>query len=92
MAMSLHPDVQRKAQEELDRVVGSSRLPDFNDYDDLIYIQAVLLESMRWIAALPLAFPHRATQDGEFKGFLIPKGATIFAVSVSLSYVAVQHY
>ncbi|KAK7696158.1 hypothetical protein QCA50_000809 [Cerrena zonata] len=79
IAMSLFPDVQRKAQEELERVVGPKRLPDFSDYNDLIYVQATLLESIRWMAAFPLAFPHRAMQDGEFRGFLIPKGATIFA-------------
>lgn len=80
--MSLFPDVQRKAQEELERVVGPKRLPDFSDYNDLIYVQATLLESIRWMAAFPLAFPHRAMQDGEFRGFLIPKGATIFAVRI----------
>lgn len=85
--MSLYPDVQRKAQEELDRVVGPNRLPEFSDYDDLIYIQAIILESIRWMPALPLAFPHRATQDGEFRGFLIPKGATIFAVRRSFILV-----
>lgn len=85
--MSLYPDVQRKAQEELDRVVGPNRLPEFSDYDDLIYIQAIILESIRWMPALPLAFPHRATQDGQYRGFLIPKGATIFAVRRSFILV-----
>ena len=47
IAMSLYPNVQRKAQEELDRVVGPDRLPEFSDYDDLVYIQAIILEAMR---------------------------------------------
>ncbi|KAK7677340.1 hypothetical protein QCA50_019670 [Cerrena zonata] len=38
IAMSLYPGVQRKAQEELDRVIGPNRLPEFSDYDDLVYI------------------------------------------------------
>ncbi|THU90574.1 cytochrome P450 [Dendrothele bispora CBS 962.96] len=34
-AMLLNPEVQRKAHEELDTVVGRSRMPTFSDYDQL---------------------------------------------------------
>ncbi|KAK7692340.1 hypothetical protein QCA50_003965 [Cerrena zonata] len=78
VAMSLYPDVQRKAQEELDRVVGPHRLPEFDDYDNLIYIQAIALESMRWIPVIPLGVPHSVIRDDEYRGYLIPKGATIY--------------
>ncbi|CAL1710835.1 unnamed protein product [Somion occarium] len=73
VAMSLYPDVQRKAQAELDRVVGPDRLPDFNHLDELVYIQAVALETMRWAVVTPLANPHRLLRDDEFNGFFIPK-------------------
>lgn len=79
--MSLYPEVQRKAQEELDRVVGPYRLPDFGDYDSLIYIRAIVLEAMRWVVVVPLGLHHRVIRDDEYKGFLIPKGAIISAVS-----------
>ncbi|CAL1701205.1 unnamed protein product [Somion occarium] len=79
IAMSLYPDVQRKAQVELDHVVGSERLPDFSDHDDLVYIQAIALESMRWTVALPLGVPHKVTQDDEYNGFFIPKNTTVIA-------------
>ena len=79
--MSLHPEVQRKAQEELDRVVGPGRLPDFDDYDNLIYVRAIYLECMRWVPVTPMGVPHTLTRDDEYKGFFIPKGTTIIAVS-----------
>lgn len=47
LAMLLHPDVQRKAQAEIDAVVGSSRLPDFDDMPHLPYLSAVLRETLR---------------------------------------------
>ena len=79
--MSLYPDVQRKAQEELDRVVGPNRLPNFDDYDNLVYIRAIALESARWIPVLPMGVPHAVMRDDEYKGFHIPKNSTIIAVS-----------
>lgn len=81
--MSMYPDVQRKAQNELDRVIGNNRLPDFGDHDDLIYIQAVALEAMRWMVVVPLGIAHRVTSDDEYTGFFIPKGTTVIAVRSS---------
>ncbi|KAI6101323.1 cytochrome P450 [Pisolithus sp. B1] len=49
LAMVLHPDVQRKAQEEIDRVVDTDRLPNFGDRPNLPYVEAVLSEATRWI-------------------------------------------
>lgn len=79
LAMAKYPEVQTKAQEELDRVVGPDRLPDFGDYEPLVYIRAVVLESMRWIPALPLALPHQVVEDDEYDGYYIPKGTTVVA-------------
>jgi len=44
LAMTLYPEVQRRAQAEIDQIVGNSRLPDFSDQDALPYVQAVLKE------------------------------------------------
>ena len=43
-----HPEVQQRAQAEIDRVVGRQRLPDFEDRVSLPYVDAVLRETMRW--------------------------------------------
>lgn len=53
--MALHPEKQRLAQEELERVVGSDRLPQITDKDSLPYINAVIKEVMRWHPMVPLS-------------------------------------
>lgn len=50
LAMMLNPSIQRKAQEELDRVVGPHRLPVPEDEPDLPYLTAILREVMRFVA------------------------------------------
>ena len=52
-AMAMYPEVQKKAQEEIDRVVGKNRLPDFSDQDSLPYVNAVVKESLRWKLVVP---------------------------------------
>lgn len=47
LAMLLYPDVYRKAQEEMDRVVGPSKLPDLDDRENLPYLNAVIKETFR---------------------------------------------
>lgn len=49
LAMLLHPEVYRKAQEELDHVVGPSRLPDFDDRDSLPYLNTIIKETYRCV-------------------------------------------
>ena len=79
--MALHPEVQVKAQQELDSVVGTNRLPEFWDRPALPYLRALVTELLRWHVVLPLGVPHRAIADDEYRGFLIPRGATV-AVNV----------
>ena len=55
--MALYPEVQRKAQAEIDAVVGPDRLPDFHDRPSLPYINAVIKESSRWNLVAPLGIP-----------------------------------
>ena len=52
--MILHPEAQAKAQEEIDLVVGSQRLPDFGDRPNLPYVEAVYLETLRWRPVTPV--------------------------------------
>ncbi|RPD64516.1 cytochrome P450 98A3 [Lentinus tigrinus ALCF2SS1-7] len=85
LAMALHPEVQKKAQEELDAVVGTGRLPDFSDRPSLPYINAIVKELLRWHIVTPISVPHRAVADDEYKGYHIPKGAVIFANAWAIS-------
>ena len=52
--MALYPEVQKKAQAEIDSVIGPNRLPNFEDRPSLPYINAVLKEVMRWHLVTPL--------------------------------------
>ena len=56
--MALYPEVQAKAQVELDRIVGQRRLPEFDDLANLVYVRAVIMETLRWMPVTPLGFPH----------------------------------
>lgn len=77
LAMIVYPDVQRRAQAELDAVVGRTRLPTFDDYVKLPYIRAIVKEALRWQPAAPLGTPHRLIEDDWYQGYLIPKGAMV---------------
>ncbi|KAF6751633.1 cytochrome P450 [Ephemerocybe angulata] len=77
LAISLFPDVQAKAQAEIDAVVGDSRLPCFSDREQLPYVNAVALEVLRWHAVVPTGVPHRVMEDNVFNGYLIPKGSLV---------------
>ena len=52
--MALYPEVQKKAQAEIDAVIGTTRLPDFHDRPSLPYINAVVKESSRWNLVAPV--------------------------------------
>ena len=58
--MMLYPEVQKRAQSELDEVVGRDRLPTFEDRDRLPYIANVVKETFRWKAVAPLGASHHS--------------------------------
>ncbi|KAI9924218.1 hypothetical protein MW887_007168 [Aspergillus wentii] len=76
-AVLLYPEVIQKAQKELDSVVGSDRLPTFEDIENLPYVNALISECLRWKPISPIAVPHAVIQDDEYMGYHIPKGATV---------------
>ena len=55
--MALYPEVQKKAQAEIDAVVGPDRLPEIEDRPSLPYINALIKELMRWNLVTPLGEP-----------------------------------
>ncbi|KAF8523563.1 hypothetical protein JB92DRAFT_2883960 [Gautieria morchelliformis] len=58
VAMACYPDVQRKAQKELDEVIGPDRLPELGDREKLPYIELICKEVYRWQQVDPTAFIH----------------------------------
>lgn len=75
LAMVKFPGVQRKAQQEIDRVVGKDRLPTFSDREQLPYTSAIVKEALRWWPMAPMGFPHTATKTFHHEGMRISKGA-----------------
>src|SRR4051812_1389428 len=76
--MLLFPEVQRKVQEEIDRIVGPDLMPTMDDEQDLQYARACMKEALRWMPTTILgAVPHAVTQDDEYMGYLIQKGADV---------------
>ena len=54
LTMILHPEVQKKAQAEIDAVIGRGRVPSISDRDSLPYVEAVFREVLRWHPIVPL--------------------------------------
>ncbi|KAG6886455.1 hypothetical protein C0992_003898 [Termitomyces sp. T32_za158] len=67
-------EAQQKAQDEIDAVIGTNRLPDFSDRPNLPYVEALFREVMRWHPVLPLGVSHAASEDDIYEGYFIPKG------------------
>ncbi|KAH8100340.1 cytochrome P450 [Cristinia sonorae] len=75
LAMVRYPHVFQKAREEVDRVVGVDRLPDFGDRESLPYLECVIKETMRWHVPTPLGIlgiPHYTMKDDVYNGWVIP--------------------
>ncbi|KAG8678807.1 hypothetical protein FRC09_019525, partial [Ceratobasidium sp. 395] len=77
LAMVQHPCVQARAQEEIDRVTGSKRLPEVADRANMPYVQAIVREILRWNPPLPLGFPRASTKDDIYRDYFIPKGSVV---------------
>uniref|UniRef100_A0A0W0F869 Putative cytochrome P450 n=1 Tax=Moniliophthora roreri TaxID=221103 RepID=A0A0W0F869_MONRR len=90
MALIVFPDAQRKAQAEIDGVVGRERMPTLSDIKDLPYIQALIKEVHRFHPVSPIV-PHATLADEEYRGFVLPKGTTILVNTYGI-YNNPQHF
>ncbi|KAJ3562499.1 hypothetical protein NP233_g9528 [Leucocoprinus birnbaumii] len=79
LAILMHPEIQRKIQQELDSVIGPDRLPDYSDIPRLKYLAAAVKESLRWNPVLPTSVPHLVSEDDEYMGYFIPKGTVVMS-------------
>ena len=75
--MARNPHTAKKAQKQLDDVLGGERLPEHSDIDQLPYIAAIVKETLRWAPPDPLGAAHRLMEDDIYKGMFIPAGATV---------------
>ncbi|KAF7346388.1 O-methylsterigmatocystin oxidoreductase [Mycena sanguinolenta] len=79
IAMAIHPDAQKKAQAEIDTVIGTHRLPEFEDRASLPYVEALYREVMRWKPVFPLGVAHASSADDVYNTYFIPKGTTVIS-------------
>uniref|UniRef100_A0A384D254 Cytochrome P450 2D15 n=1 Tax=Ursus maritimus TaxID=29073 RepID=A0A384D254_URSMA len=77
LLMILHPDVQRRVQQEIDEVIGRVQRPEMGDQTRMPFTMAVVHEVQRFGDIVPLGLPHMTSRDTEVQGFLIPKGTRI---------------
>ncbi|KAJ7880112.1 cytochrome P450 [Mycena leptocephala] len=77
LAMLANPDAQKKAQLEIDSVVGRGNLPDFSDKQAMPYVAALIKEVLRWGNVLPFGVPHVLTVEDEYRGYRLPAGSVV---------------
>ena len=77
LAIVTFPEVQVKAREEIDRVIGAGRLPSFQDRDNLPFVEAVVKETLRWQPLAPLGPLYMSDEEDKYRRYRIPKGAML---------------
>ncbi|KAK6832907.1 cytochrome P450 oxidoreductase [Apiospora arundinis] len=83
MAMNL--DAQHAAQKEIDHVVGTSRLPSWDDEPNLPYLRSLIKEVHRWAPIGSLGIPHATSDDDTHLDCRVPKGTIVFPNLTALS-------
>ncbi|OAL07244.1 cytochrome P450 76C3 [Phaeosphaeriaceae sp. SRC1lsM3a] len=86
--LSASPDSQRKAQAELDRAVGSSRSPSFEDEQSLPYIRAIVKETLRMRPVTSIGTPHYTTAPVTYKNMYIPANSVVCLQQYPIHYDA----
>ena len=77
--LASRPDVQRRLHSELDTIVGNSaaRLPSLSDRQNMPYIEATILELMRYKTIVPLSVPRETSEETIVEGYTIPTGTMV---------------
>ncbi|KAL3641985.1 hypothetical protein CASFOL_012800 [Castilleja foliolosa] len=78
------PHIFERACEELDRVVGRSRLVQESDIPNLNYIKSCVKESFRLHPIASFILPHVSTKDATVGGYFIPKGSHVLLSRMGL--------
>ncbi|CAG8677316.1 12233_t:CDS:2, partial [Dentiscutata heterogama] len=72
-----HPEIQAKAHQELDQIIGQSRLPKISDEPNLPYIRAIIKEGQRYCAPVYLSVPHYIEEEDDYNGYHIPANSAV---------------
>ncbi|PCH34884.1 cytochrome P450 [Wolfiporia cocos MD-104 SS10] len=77
LAMIHYPEVQKRAQAEIDTVIGTDKLPTISDRPSLPYVRSVIAETFRWQPPVPLCVVHSMSEADEYHGFHLPNGSMV---------------
>ncbi|KAL6979273.1 unspecific monooxygenase [Sarracenia purpurea var. burkii] len=72
-----HEKALKIVQEEIDINVGRERLVEESDINNLVYLKAVVKETMRLYPAGPLSVHRESTEDCNIAGYHVPKGTRL---------------
>ncbi|KDQ08571.1 hypothetical protein BOTBODRAFT_191700 [Botryobasidium botryosum FD-172 SS1] len=77
LAMALYPDVQKRAQAEVGKVIKANAHPTLENRDSMLYISCVLKEVQHWIPVALMGFPHRPIEPDYYDSYFIPEGSVV---------------
>ncbi|XP_034755257.1 cytochrome P450 2K1-like isoform X3 [Etheostoma cragini] len=83
--MAKNPKIQDQVQEELSREIGSRQV-QVEDRKNMPFTDAVIHETQRLANIVPMAVPHKTSQDITFQGHFIKKGTTVYPLLTSVLY------
>ncbi|KAK7752340.1 hypothetical protein SLS62_005676 [Diatrype stigma] len=76
--MAMNPGALHAAQDELDRVVGPSRFPTWEDQEKLPCVRALIKEMHRWAPIGSLGVPHATSAEDSYREARVPRGTIVF--------------
>jgi cytochrome P450 len=93
--MALFPLMQARGQAEVDKYLShmpDTRLPQISDRPFMPYVEALMLEILRWNPSVPLGLPHVAKKDDVYRGYHIRKGTVVWANIWSVPVLCPRDY
>ncbi|XP_071808271.1 steroid 17-alpha-hydroxylase/17,20 lyase-like [Asterias amurensis] len=85
-ALAENPKIQERIAQEIDDVIGRDRLPSLDDKGNLPYVEATLLEILRFGSVAPLGVPHSTLVDTTLNGYKIKKGTMVMINHIGLHF------
>ena len=84
LTLANFPEVQMRIQQEIDGVVPRERLPSAEDLSRLPFVQASIMELMRWKTLAIISIPRMTLNDSTVGGYFIPKGTGVITMYIEL--------